>query len=102
MNLEELRKNIDQVDTQIADLFRARMELSLKVAQEKRDNNLPLVSPTREQEILQRISEYIGKPLHNYAQVLFNTLFDLSRSYQKNYLSRTSDASQEVSRDAHN
>lgn len=91
MKLEEIRKDIDKVDSQIAQLFKDRMGLALEVAKTKKENNLAVVNATREKEILHRISEEIGEPLDAYGRILFNTLFDLSRSYQNNYLSRISD-----------
>ena len=90
MKLEEIRKDIDKVDSQIADLFKERMALSLDIAKAKQEGNLPVVNASREKEILHRISNEVGEPLDGYARILFNTLFDLSRSYQNNYLSRVS------------
>lgn len=96
MKLEEIRKDIDKVDSQIASLFKERMGLALEVAKTKKENNLAVVNATREKEILHRISEEIGEPLDGYARILFNTLFDLSRSYQNNYLSRISDIGERI------
>ncbi len=96
MKLDEIRKQIDTVDSQIADLFKERMGLALEVAKTKKENNLAVVNNAREKEILHRISEEIGEPLDGYARILFNTLFDLSRSYQNNYLSRISDIGERI------
>lgn len=91
MKLEDIRKDIDNVDSQICQLFKERMDLALEVAKTKEENNLAVANVSREKEILHRISEEIGEPLDSYARILFSTLFDLSRSYQNNYLSRVSD-----------
>ena len=96
MKLEEIRKDIDTVDSQIADLFKERMALSLDIAKAKQEGNLPVVNASREKEILHRISNEVGEPLDGYARILFNTLFDLSRSYQNNYLSRVSDIGERI------
>ncbi len=96
MKLEEIRKDIDKVDSQIADLFKERMALSLDIAKAKQEDNLPVVNASREKEILHRISNEVGEPLDGYARILFNTLFDLSRSYQNNYLSRVSDIGERI------
>lgn len=96
MNLEDIRKEIDKVDSQIAQLFRKRMGLALEVAKTKEKNNLAVVNSTREKEILRRISDEIGEPLDGYGRILFNTLFDLSRSYQSSYLSRVSDIAERI------
>lgn len=96
MKLEEIRKDIDKVDSQIAQLFMERMDLALQVAKTKEEHNLAVVNQSREKEILHRISEEVGEPMDGYARILFNTLFDLSRSYQNNYLSRISDIADRI------
>lgn len=96
MQLEEIRKEIDKIDSQIAGLFMERMDMALQIARTKEENNLAVVNHAREKEILHRISEEVGEPLDGYARILFNTLFDLSRSYQNNYLSRVSDISERI------
>ena len=82
MELETLRKGIDEIDTQITDLFVRRMELCGQVAQYKKANGLAVTNQGREREILSRISAQAGDELDSYARILFATLFDLSRSYQ--------------------
>lgn len=96
MKLEELRTEIDRVDSQIVSLFKERMNLALEVAKTKKENSLAVVNPSREKQILHRISEEIGEPLDGYARIVFNTLFDVSRSYQNDYLSRVSDLSDRI------
>lgn len=91
LNLNNIRKEIDDIDTQIADLFKHRMEKSLEVAKYKQENNLPVFNGNREKEILHRVSEHIGEPFDGYARLLFNTMFDASKSYQNDYLARRSD-----------
>lgn len=90
LNLNNIRKEIDDIDTQIADLFKHRMEKSLEVAKYKQENNLPVFNGNREKEILHRVSEHIGEPFDGYARLLFNTMFDASKSYQNDYLARRS------------
>ena len=57
MDLSELRGEIDAIDDQLVDLFCRRMEISAKVAQYKKENNLPVFVPAREREILKKVSE---------------------------------------------
>lgn len=96
MDLKNIRNDIDAIDTQICDLFKRRMDLALKVAKEKEKNNIPVVNKVREKEVLLKISEEIGEPLDGYGRILFNTLFDLSRSYQNTYLNRVSDIAERI------
>ena len=96
MDLKNIRNEIDTIDTQICDLFKKRMDLALEVAKEKEKNNTPVINKAREKEVLLKISEEIGEPLDGYGRILFNTLFDLSRSYQNNYLGRVSDIAERI------
>ncbi len=80
--LTEIRRDIDQVDDQIADLFVRRMELASEIAAYKSLRHLSVLSQKREREILARIFKRVGEPMEDYARILFTTLFDLSRSYQ--------------------
>jgi len=85
-DLNQCRKEIDRVDDQIAELFRERMEIALDVARYKKEHGLPVTNRAREREILARVTEKTGDELAGYAKVLYNSLFDLSRSYQVRYL----------------
>lgn len=88
LNLEQLREKIDEIDSKITDLFKERMEIALDVAQYKKDHDLPILNEKREAEVLQKVSQQIGEPLDGYARLLFNTLFDVSKAYQNDYLER--------------
>lgn len=82
MDLNELRMEIDKIDDELVRLFTARMEISAKVADYKRENNLPIFHPGRERAILQKVAKKAGPEMGNYTRVLYSMLFELSRSYQ--------------------
>ncbi|MFR6257436.1 MAG: bifunctional chorismate mutase/prephenate dehydratase [Anaerovoracaceae bacterium] len=96
INLDQMRKDIDSIDSKLTDLFRQRMEKSLEIAKYKQENNIAVLNDTREKEILHKVSEQIGEPFDGYARLLFNTIFDASRSCQNNYLARKSDLAQRI------
>lgn len=96
INLDNIRKDIDDIDSKIAELFKKRMEKSLEVAHYKKENNLAVLNDRREKEILHKISEEVGEPFDRYARLVFNTIFDVSRSCQNNYLARKSDLSERI------
>ena len=48
MELDEIRLELDRLDTELIALFERRMELSLEVAKAKRRDNLPVYQPERE------------------------------------------------------
>lgn len=82
MDIKELRNEIDAIDDQLVKLFCQRMEVSAKVADYKREHNLPILVPAREREILANVAEKAGEEMGNYTRVLYSMLFELSRGYQ--------------------
>ena len=96
INLDNIRKDIDSIDSKLAQLFKERMEKSLEVARYKKENNLAVLNDRREKEILHKVSEEVGEPFDGYARLVFNTIFDVSRSCQNNYLARKSDLAERI------
>ena len=82
MDIKELRDQIDLIDDQLVQLFCQRMEVAAKVADYKREHNLPILVPAREREILADVAQKAGEEMGNYTRVLYSMLFELSRSYQ--------------------
>ena len=95
-NLDQMRNDIDAIDSQIAELFRKRMETSLDIARYKKENNIPILNSSREKEVLHKVSEQVGEPFDGYARFIFNTIFEASRSCQNNYWAKESDLALEI------
>ncbi|MCK8612003.1 MAG: chorismate mutase [Apilactobacillus sp.] len=55
MELNEIRKDITKIDTEIIELLKQRFTLCQQVGEIKRANNLPILDEKREQEILAEI-----------------------------------------------
>ena len=83
MDIKDIRAEIDNVDDELVRLFTKRMALSAKVADYKKEHNLPIYVPAREREILQDVADKAGPEMSNYARVLYSMMFELSRSYQR-------------------
>ena len=83
MDLLELRNEIDQIDNELVRLFCQRMDIAAKVADYKKEQNLPIYHPGREREILLKVAQMAGPEMGNYTRVLYSMLFELSRSYQR-------------------
>ncbi len=81
MDLTDLRKEIDSIDSQLVNLFSQRMALSQQVADYKKQNNLPIFVPAREREKLKEVAAQAGENAP-YTKVLYSTIFELSRSCQ--------------------
>lgn len=87
MELSDIRKQLDEVDSGLLDLFCKRMTLVDKVADaKKRDTSKPLYDPVREREILMRIRENAGSEYGDSAHQLFRMILELSRARQASQL----------------
>lgn len=89
MDINSLRGQIDQIDDELVRLFSQRMDVAAKIADYKKENDLPIFVPTREREKLLDVAKKAGPDMANYTRVLYSMLFELSRSYQSK---RTSEA----------
>ena len=89
-SLEEIRGQIDEIDRQMVDLFKARMEAAAQVAEYKMENGLPVLDAGRERALLGKIGDQAGEELADYAQSMYRTILAASRSYQNGKMGRGS------------
>ena len=82
MDLNELRLEIDKIDDALVQLFVQRMEVSARIADYKKANDLPIFVPSREAEKLLDVAKKAGPEMAQYTKVLYDLLFELSRGYQ--------------------
>ncbi len=67
MKLENLRRQIDGIDSKLVDLLNERMRKVFEIAEVKRKRKGTLYSPAREKRILQRLIQHNQGPLPNEA-----------------------------------
>lgn len=84
-DLSEIRVEIDNIDRELLDLFRRRMDCAKEVAAYKQANHIPVLNAAREHEILDRI-ELDGGEYGAYARLLYTNIMELSRSLQHKLL----------------
>lgn len=87
-DLSALRENINEIDNRIVELWMQRMESSLKIAEYKKENNLPVFDEKREKELLERVSELAGAELNDYCRELYEKIMAISRDYQRKYFDK--------------
>lgn len=63
VDLDQLRKRIDQVDAELVKLLNQRVGIALDIARVKQENNLRVFSPEREELVLKRVAEISPGPL---------------------------------------
>lgn len=83
MDINEARSEINRIDDRILELFSRRMEIGKIIGKIKEHNHLPIENIEREREILLNITRNSGEDLQSCARILFSTLFELSKSYQR-------------------
>ena len=83
MELNEIRKEIDAIDEELAKLFVRRMACADQVAEAKRGTGKPVLDPGRERAILAKVAELVGPELADGASELFRTLMSISRGRQR-------------------
>ena len=81
-DLNELRQDINDIDRQIEELFKERMELCGQVAEYKQAHGLPIFQGGREKEILEKVGADMPEHLKGGGTVLFTTLMDISKTLQ--------------------
>lgn len=81
--LDELRKEIDRIDTEMAALFEQRMHTAAEIGAYKQKNNLPVLDSGREQAVIEKGIARIHTPeLKDFYKDYLTHLMALSRQYQ--------------------
>ena len=96
MNIDELRNEIDSIDSQLIGLFEKRMNVAKEIAQYKSENSLPVADKGRERDVLNRVTSCVSPEIEDYARSLYITVFELSRSYQKKLLGKKSALAEKI------
>lgn len=81
--LDDARKIINEVDSEMARLFEKRMYAAKLVASYKKEHGLPILDEKREEEVIRRNSEKIENPeIREYYVNFLRDTMSVSRSYQ--------------------
>ncbi len=96
LDLNQLRKEINEVDAEIVELFKKRMDIAASVAEYKKQNGLPVLDAARERALLARISDMSGEKFEGYARTLYHTMLDVSRAYQYTRLNSHSEVYENI------
>ena len=85
--LEDARKQINEVDKEIARLFEKRMQAVEDVARYKQEHALPVLDQSREQEVLDRNINYIENEKYKDSYLsMMKDMMRISRNYQQSLL----------------
>ena len=96
MDLNDYRRQIDEIDTQLLALFAQRMEVAAGIAAYKKEHGLPVLDSSRERQKLLDIASKSPDAVKEYAVSLYSLLFELSRGYQNRVLGVSSDLTEQI------
>lgn len=82
MSLEKLRKEIDDIDAQMIDLFQKRMAVSKEIATYKKLNNIEIFDEDREKIVIEKNTKFLDDDIKDFAKIFLKNLMDLSKAYQ--------------------
>ena len=82
MDLDSLRRQIDEIDGEMLELFLRRMKICREIARYKIENNLPVLHPEREREIIEEVRQKSGTEFAAYGEEFFRGVLSLSRRIQ--------------------
>ena len=84
MTIDDYRKEINRLDSELLRIFNERAALALKIGEIKKVHGIPVYDPEREKRIFTAISEANPGPLENDAIVrLFERVIDESRRLER-------------------
>lgn len=89
LDLQKIREDIDIIDRELARLFEKRMDIVLKVAEYKKQNNLPVKDKAREEKILAKCETLIkNKEYAEGLKKILRNIMDFSCDIQEKELKK--------------
>jgi chorismate mutase / prephenate dehydratase len=98
MEMNTLRTQIDQCDAELSRAFVKRMETALEIAKYKRANGLPVLDPERERAVIDKVTANCDEAMAVNVKLLYNTIFDLSRTWQQRYIADETELTNHIQR----
>ena len=85
--LDIAREIINEVDAQMIELFKKRMEAAKMVAEYKKENNKPIYDKEREEALINKnINTLNDKVLEQYYKTFIEGVLTASKDYQKDLI----------------
>ena len=80
-DLNQLRLEINEITSQMVELFEKRLDVSKEVAAYKKANNLPIYQPEREKQVIEMYTK--DAKYHELTKMFLESLMTLSKELQK-------------------
>ena len=85
IELELMRKKIDEIDNKLLALFKERLEVSKKIGLLKKKYKMEIFDPQREQEIIDGCIQNISEDEKVYVEKFLRNLMDISKEVQSKW-----------------
>ena len=82
IELELMRKKIDEIDDKLLALFKKRLKVSKKIGLLKKKNKMEIFDPQREEEIIDSCTQNISEDERIYVEKFLRNLMDISKEVQ--------------------
>ncbi len=84
MDIEDWRKQIDDMDEQIVELISKRANAAKQIGLLKRETTLPVYEPQRERDVFEHVKRINPGPLSNAEMMdVYERLIDVMRTLQR-------------------
>ena len=84
MDIEDWRKQIDEMDEQIVELISKRANAAKQIGLLKRETTLPVYEPQRERDVFEHVKRINPGPLSNAEMMdVYERLIDVMRMLQR-------------------
>lgn len=82
IELELMRKKIDEIDDKLLALFKERLEVSKKIGLLKKKHKMEIFDPQREKEIIDSCIQNISEDEKKYVEKFLKNIMDISKEVQ--------------------
>ena len=94
--LDEYRKQIDDIDTQLAKLLDERLKVSKKIGEEKAKMETVVLDKGREKNVVNRVTSLVSPEYRLYVKQIYETIFETSKAYQRQFIHNESAISAKI------
>ena len=89
MDLDQIRKDIDQIDQKLVSLLEKRMVCVSQIVEYKEQQGLPVLDQGREREVLEKVGSLVmDEQYRSTIQSQFQDIMKRSRTYQEEVRTR--------------
>lgn len=83
-DLDVFRKTIDKCDMEIVQAIEKRFSTVKQIVQYKKDNNLEIYQPDREQQVLEKVNSYLtSNEFSEELKSLYTYIMEISKEIQE-------------------